>query len=142
MIDAFFGEYRFLSNFWPASVEHDGIRYSSVEHAFQAAKTLDMDERRRVAALPTAKEAKQAGRHLVLRGDWETARLDVMLELVRRKFRHVDLRERLLATADHELVEGNTWNDHFWGVCRGRGENHLGKILMRVRDEITAEIRG
>jgi hypothetical protein len=136
MIDRFFGEYRFLSNFWPVVVEYEGIRYPSTEHAFQAAKTVDQDERRRIAVLPSPRDAKRAGRTVSIRDDWDEIRIDVMLDLVRRKFRHAYLREMLLATGDHELVEGNDWNDFYWGVCRGRGENNLGKILMRVRDEI------
>ncbi len=53
--------------------------------------------------------------------------------------RHFDLREKLLATGDRKLVEGNTWGDTFWGVCRGNGKNHLGKILMKIRAELQAE---
>jgi len=58
-----------------------------------------------------------------------------MLDLVRKKFENPLLRAMLLATEDAVLVEGNTWNDTFWGVCRGRGENWLGRILMQVREE-------
>lgn len=46
------------------------------------------------------------------------------------------LRSQLLSTGTAELVEGNWWNDRYWGVCNGRGENHLGKILMRIREEL------
>jgi len=139
-IDSFSAEYRFLSNFWPAVVEYEGITYPSVEHAYQAAKTLDRRERRRVAAIAEPGDAKRAGRALPnQRPDWEQVKLRVMEECVRYKFtRHAELRQRLLATGDAELIEGNTWNDRFWGVCDGQGENHLGKILMKVR----AELRG
>ena len=63
-----------------------------------------------------------------------------MFKLVQAKFQqHPDLKMRLLATGDAVLVEGNTWNDVVWGVNQnGVGENHLGKILMRIRDEIRA----
>jgi predicted NAD-dependent protein-ADP-ribosyltransferase YbiA (DUF1768 family) len=64
-----------------------------------------------------------------------------MEELVRRKFADPELAEKLLATGDEELVEGNTWNDRFWGVCRGEGRNELGKILMRVRAELRVQSR-
>ena len=49
-----------------------------------------------------------------------------------------DLKQLLLATGDLVLEEGNTWHDTFWGVdARTReGENHLGRILMRVRGEL------
>jgi hypothetical protein len=62
-------------------------------------------------------------------------KLDVMLGLLRRKFTQLDLRRQLLATGDAELIEDNDWGDHFWGVCMGVGENHLGKLLMQVRGE-------
>ena len=47
-----------------------------------------------------------------------------------------ELGNKLLETGNQELVEGNTWGDIFWGVCNGKGQNWLGKILMMVRDEI------
>src|SRR5947208_6749913 len=84
-IAAFQGEYRFLSNFWPAIVEFEGITYPTVEHAYQSAKTLDMTDRKRIAALPTPAEAKQAGRALSLRSDWDTAKFVVMEDCVRYK---------------------------------------------------------
>jgi len=59
-----------------------------------------------------------------------------MLWGVREKFKQEDLKQMLLDTGDQELVEGNTWNDTFWGVCRGEGQNNLGKILMKVRMEL------
>lgn len=62
-----------------------------------------------------------------------------MRTLVREKFRNPLLRAMLLATEDVELVEGNSWNDTFWGVCKGVGLNWLGQILMKVRDECRRE---
>lgn len=136
-IDSFSGTYHFLSNFWPASVEFEGIVYPSVEHAYQAAKTLDVNERRRIAALATPAEAKWAGRASPLRRDWETSKFEVMERCVRYKFtHHADLRAKLLETGDAYLEEGNTWGDRVWGVYQGQGENRLGKILMQVRAEI------
>jgi ribA/ribD-fused uncharacterized protein len=137
-IQTFSGEYRFLSNFWPAVVEYEGITYPSVEHTYQSAKTLEMAERRRIAAIVEPGDAKRAGRALPnQRADWEQVKLRVMEECVRYKFtQHADLREKLLATGDAELIEGNTWGDRFWGVCDGQGENHLGKILMKVRADL------
>jgi ribA/ribD-fused uncharacterized protein len=139
-IAEFQGEYRFLSNFWPAPVEFEGLMYPSAEHAYQAAKTMDVNERKRIAALATPAEAKAAGRALkppLLRADWEEAKFDVMERCVRDKFtRSGDLRAKLLATGDAELEEGNTWGDRVWGVYQGEGENRLGKILMKVREEL------
>lgn len=136
-IAEFQGEYRFLSNFWPAKVVFEGITYPSAEHAYQSAKTLDMDERRRIAALATPEAAKRAGRAVVYRADWEQVKFDVMERCVRDKFtRNADLTAKLLATGDAYLEEGNTWNDQVWGVYQGKGENRLGKVLMKVRDEL------
>jgi ribA/ribD-fused uncharacterized protein len=136
-IGPFAGQYRFLSNFFPVQIRFEGMCYPSVEHAFQAAKTTQPDERQRIRACPTAADAKLMGRNLNLRPNWETMKLGVMEQLLRQKFTtHLGLREHLKATRPHRLVEENTWEDTFWGVCRGQGENHLGQLLMRIRDEL------
>ena len=136
-ITSFEGEYRFLSNFYPAVVVFEGITYPTVEHAYQSAKTLDMNERRRIAAIADPAEAKRAGRALKYRADWEQVKFDVMETCVRYKFtHHIELRKKLLATGDATLEEGNNWGDRIWGVVDGVGENRLGKILMKVRDEL------
>jgi ribA/ribD-fused uncharacterized protein len=139
IITSFTGDYNFLSNFYPCELEMDGRRYPSVEHAFQAAKSADPAERARIAAAPNAGEAKNLGHALALRSDWEQVKVDIMRDLVRQKFScDPDLTERLLATGDAELIEGNTWRDAFWGVYEGRGENWLGRILMEVRRDLAA----
>jgi ribA/ribD-fused uncharacterized protein len=136
MIGPFQGEYRWLSNFWPVLVFWEDILYPSVEHAYQAAKSPLMTERRMIAGLPTAGKAKREGRYLTIRIDWEAVKVDIMLELLRIKFRSSDLKAKLIATGKEELVEVNSWGDTFWGVCNGEGQNQLGKLLMKVREEI------
>ena len=135
-IESFTGKYAFLSNFHPSRVEFEGYTFPSVEHAYQAAKTLDHDERRIFHADISAGQAKRAGRRVKLRADWIDVKLPIMLDLLRKKFSHADLAQQLQATQDAELVEGNYWGDTFWGVCRGEGANHLGRLLMQVRQEI------
>lgn len=136
VIDKFSGDYQFLSNFHPVIVHYEGHAYPSVEHAYQAAKTLNVSLRHPFMKL-TAAQAKRLGRNLNLRPDWEQVKFSIMEVLVREKFTtYSDLQHALLATAPSELIEGNTWGDVYWGVCRGRGENHLGKILMRIRLEL------
>lgn len=142
MIDKFAGSYRWLSNFWSAEVEYEGVRYPTTEHAFQAAKTENLGQRRHVRKADTPKEAKKRGRQVALRSGWESMKDAVMLDLNRQKFRDPDLRAKLLATGDEELVEGNTWGDTYWGVCRGKGKNRLGKILMQIRVELREETNG
>ena len=137
VIEQFDGEHRFLSNFFPAAIVYGRIEYPTVEHAFQAAKTDDRASKLTVAAAPSPGAAKRIGRKVPLRADWEEVKTDIMRTLVRLKFStHQELRERLLATGETELIEGNTWNDTFWGVCKGKGRNWLGKILMEVRKEL------
>lgn len=136
-IDSFQGTYRFLSNFWPASVEFEGMKYPSVEHAYQAAKTFDIILRDKIRHTPSPGATKRLAHTFELRPDWEDIKLMVMLDLLRQKFQHLALQELLLDTENQELVEGNTWGDTFWGVCGERGGyNHLGNLLMQVRKEI------
>lgn len=126
-----------MSNFWPASIVYEGIRYPSVEHAYQAAKTLDKEERHRIAKLPSAGAAKKAGSKIKPRPDWYSVNLQIMEDLIYCKFANDPIiRKFLLDTGDEELVEGNNWGDTFWGVCDGIGKNHLGKILMKVRERL------
>lgn len=139
MIDSFQGSYRFLSNFYDAEVELDGVVYRSTERAYQAAKTFNLQEREAIRLAETDGRAKRLGQKVTLRPDFEQVKVSIMLDLVRQKFtKHPDLTKALLATGDVELVEGNTWGDTFWGVCNGVGQNWLGLCLMMVRNEIRA----
>lgn len=133
-ISGFFGNYRWLSNFWQCFVEYEGVIYPSSEHVFQAAKTLNHSERIKIANFRTPNDAKKYSRTMTLRSDWEDVKLSEMAKIVTAKFQqNTPLIEKLLNTGESELIEENTWGDTFWGVCDGVGENHLGKILMRVR---------
>ena len=130
-IDVFDGQYFFLSNFYPAKVEFGGLTYLSSEAAFQAQKC---PERAKEFINLNPSEAKRLGRKVKLRDGWDNAKGFVMEAICKRKFlQNPDLLEKLLATGDAELIEGNTWNDKYWGVCNGEGENNLGIILMRLR---------
>ena len=133
-VKGFFGEYRFLSNFHMADVWYEGILYPSTEHAYQAAKSLDNDVRLEFLPL-TCSQAKNKGQQIPIREDWDIIKYDVMFAVVFDKFfRHKDVREKLLATGDKYLEETNHWNDIFWGCCDNKGDNNLGKILMKVRE--------
>lgn len=136
MIDQFKGQYRFLSNFYFCFVEHRGLTFCSVENAYQAAKTDNLARAALFDSLAPG-QAKRRGRKLALPPDWGSRKLAIMEELLRRKFHPGStLAQRLLRTGDVPLVEGNTWGDTFWGVCDGVGENHLGRLLMRIRAEL------
>lgn len=137
-VTRFGGAEHFLSNFSESTLPFEAAVYRTVEHAFQAAKSLDPAARRLVAEALTPGEAKRRGRQLALRRDWEEVKLDVMRSCVSAKFNfhRATLGQMLLETGDMPLVEGNHWNDTFWGVCNGRGENWLGRILMEVRETL------
>lgn len=138
VIDSFRGEYGFLSNFWYCKVSLDGLEYSSSEHCYQASKSLYDDDRIRIKKLKTPSEAKTEGSKLELRKDWNDVRLKIMYDVLKSKFTlNADLKKRLLETGDKVLIEGNHWGDKFFGQVNGKGENHLGKLLMRVRAELS-----
>ena len=133
-IESFDNEYRFLSNFWPAKVVLDQVEYPSVENAYQAAKTIEAAARVPFVSCK-AHEAKALGKKLKLRRAWDDVKLGIMKDLVSQKFgQYLPLQKKLFLTTGQDLIEGNTWNDTYWGVCRGKGLNHLGQILMDVRD--------
>ena len=78
-----------------------------------------------------------------MRADWNDIKLDIMKRLNEQKFMIPDLRRKLCDTYPHDLIEGNTWGDTFWGVCDGKGSNHLGKILMAIRMQLMIDdLRG
>jgi len=156
MIDKFEGRWRFLSNFYPCKIEHQGIIYNSVESYYVAMKVNDQqlingvyytpgDFREMIARITNPAEVKKIGSKLKLRAGWDEKKLEVMNRGVRQKFKDETLAELLLSTGDQDLIEGNWWHDKFWGICickkcAGKGENHLGKLLMTIRDEIRTSI--
>lgn len=139
MIDKFRGKYWFLSNFYESSIEDENITYPTVEHYFQAQKTLNREEKLKIAKATKPAKAKKIGRQVNLRKDWEDIKLQVMEKALRLKFQNPDLRKKLITTGDEELVEGNPWGDRYWGVCNGSGKNKLGKLLMKIRKELQDE---
>ena len=137
MIDKFDGEYAFLSNFFEVPVNYNGLLYRNSEAAFQAQKTINQNERLQFVNL-NASHSKRLGRTIELRKDWESIKIRVMYEICLAKFsQNPELAKKLIKTGDNILIEGNTWNDTFWGVCNGEGRNNLGKILMRIRAELS-----
>lgn len=136
MINEFRGKYFFLSNFYNSPIIWNGITYQNNESAFQSAKTLDNETRKQFSKLNPS-EAKKKGRHVKLRQDWEEVKFDIMYDICLAKFtQNEDLKNKLLETGNEYLEEGNTWGDKIWGTVNGVGENNLGKILMKVRNEL------
>jgi ribA/ribD-fused uncharacterized protein len=146
VIDKFEGDYEFLSNFYRQNLPicFEGENYPTVEHAFQAAKTLDKGERTKIRHVTTPGRAKQLGRAVKLRKNWNSIRVVIMLELLRNKFAPEKMANKLRETKNTKLIEGNYWHDNFWGICvcstcwaiKHKKQNILGKLLMQVRSEL------
>ena len=149
MIDKFRGGYEFLRNPYPCEVvlEDDMRIYPSVEHAYQASKTLDLDYRILIQYhRGWLSELKSLGRKAPLRPDWnDELKISIMKDLLEQKWRKSLLKRKLLSTWPHQISEGNNWHDVFWGVCDGTcrqgphkpfGEDHLGKLHMLIRENI------
>lgn len=135
VIDEFDGPHAFLSNFHPVPIRHMGLHFNSVEAAYQASKCDKAADRLLFVTLDPL-PAKRLGRKIENRADWPSLKLGTMRDLLHKKFQFEELKVLLLNTGDAELVEGNSWGDVFWGVCSGIGENHLGRLLMQVRDDL------
>lgn len=135
-ITNFRGKWFFLSNFYETKVTFEGLMYNNAESAFQAMKCRYYDDRIKFLS-KTGAQAKQLGKRIRLRDDWELVKLDYMYKIVKAKFEQNDfIRKQLIDTSDIEIEEHNDWNDTYWGICDERGENHLGKILMLVRNQL------
>jgi N-glycosidase YbiA len=148
MIASFIDEYEFLSNFYvtpkPLRLPRTGLVVWTTEHLYQSYKVTDLKLKYAILQAPTPSAAKKLGRSLPLRPDWEDIKDQVMLVCLDLKFNpetQPELVSKLIATAPETLVEGNTWHDQYWGVCncpkhRSTGENHLGNMLMFVREKL------
>lgn len=140
VIDKFDDNNAFLSNFvyvpggiW---IPNETFRYRDVERAYQASKTFNIEQRIEIRDAATPGKAKRLGRLVTIRSDWDEIKIDVMTDLLCQKFTYPEFKQRLIDTGDAVLIEGNTWNDTFWGMCKGLGENNLGKILMIIRSNL------
>jgi len=139
MIKEFQGEFRFLSNFTDVEIEFEGRTFPSVEHAYMSAKSDDEHWKDFCSQkeIP-AGTVKRKSKNITLVNNWEVKKVDIMKILIRQKFNKQPFKNLLLSTGDQIIQEGNNWNDKFWGVClkTNQGENYLGKIIMKIREEL------
>jgi ribA/ribD-fused uncharacterized protein len=135
--------YGCFSNFSPHGIEIQGTYWATVEHYYQAQKFVGSVEATKIIPLiqaaPSPETAAALGRCPTrqLRPNWDLVKTQVMRQAVFKKFiTHREIREVLLTTGDEVLVE-NSPTDYFWGCGDDKtGQNHLGRILMLVREEI------
>jgi ribA/ribD-fused uncharacterized protein len=134
-IEKFDGEYKFLSNYYDSPIEYEGLKYPTVEHAFQAAKSTDPVVREMIATAATPGNAKSFGKKINLRPDWDKIKQSVMLELLLYKFMSsLTLRQKLHNTGEAFLIECDECS---WMVSQF---NVLGTLLMAVRTLIRLEL--
>jgi ribA/ribD-fused uncharacterized protein len=147
----FFEDYRFLSNFHVCEVLWDGHIWKSSEHAYMASKCLNIRRGTRsgdyyhnhpvwIINGMTCAEVKRWGQTVDLRDGWDDKfKAKMMYSICLDKFtRNPDLRQKLLATEDRELIEANNWGDEYYGynINSKNGKNVLGKILMKIRERL------
>lgn len=139
----FSGAFDPLNNFSAHTVKIWGKTFFTVEHAFHWKKfeTTEPELAQKIMEAGSPWLAKKLSRTSDnKRNDWEDVRVSIMLEIVSAKAeQHQDMREVLLATGKKTIVE-NSPVDGFWGCGEdGKGENQMGKVLMRVREDIRRE---
>lgn len=131
-----------FDNFAPFQVSWRGKLYPTSEHAYQAAHFFEtnpeLSERIRLAKSPReASDMANENAHLE-DPDWQSKKLEIMREIVRTKLeQHPYVRQILMESGDRPIVEMND-ADEFWGWGKTHdGQNHLGKIWMELREQIS-----
>lgn len=132
-ISKFTGKYAFLADDFPCEIVFEGDKYPSVLHAFCASKTESKERRLQIAQMTDEREIKQFSNQETLGWKWTRKKLKIKYDLLVQKFGSEDLTHKLLQTADAELVSTNAYFDRYWGVYKGKGDNHNGKLLMKLR---------
>lgn len=128
-------DFAFLSNMFPCKIIYKDLHFQSSESLYQAAKCKDKSLISNFCNLDGYR-AKKLGRKVQLIDNWEQIKIDVMRKCVYLKFTQNPILLQKLKKVKGLISEENTWNDTFWGICNGEGENHLGKILMEFRDSL------
>lgn len=152
------GEYRNFSNGSQHPIDMDGEKFATVEHYFQAMKAKEFKDDEVYAKIlksKTPKAAKAAGKKVknFVQEVWDAKRDEIMEKAVRAKFvQHPELRKELMATDDKLIGEADPRNT-YWGIgtsmdlekakspSKWRGQNKLGKILMKLRNTFNSEAK-
>lgn len=138
-IKSFNGRYKFLSNFFEYPMICGQNTWKTAEHWYQAIKVEEEKDFVQIRDCDSPKTAKELGNTCKRWGYWHVIKLHYMEMILKRKFSIPKLADKLLSTKEIYLENCNNDNDVFWGTVNGIGENHLGKILMKIREEIEKE---
>ena len=138
-----------FSNFLPFDKPfvYLGISYPTVEHYYQAMKTLDKKDRKRISLCSTPGQAKKLGNQVHLRKFWDSHKLAYMETALKYKFNEGTTWHKKLIESSGDLIEWNCWHDNYWGNCYCpkcisiRGQNYLGIILMKLRSQLKRKLR-
>lgn len=127
-----------FSNMIPSPIFIGGSdwEWPSVENYYQAMKS-EAPEIQQMIKEATPQMAKQLGKRIALRPDWELIKEDKMKYGLLIKFQQSPWYEALMATGDTQIIEWNNWGDKYWGAdhLTGKGLNRLGCLLMQLRAE-------
>jgi ribA/ribD-fused uncharacterized protein len=132
-------EFYVFNNFSAHAIEFRGRVYPTCEHAYQAAKCTDPEGQEAIRHARSPLEAKRLANvtYKAARDpDWGNKKVAVVEEILRAKLaQHPEAQDALRASADEEIVEDSP-TDYFWGTgADGSGQNVLGKLWMKIRDE-------
>lgn len=137
-------EFYCLDNFSSFKVKYKGFIYPTVEHAYQASKFMKTDNElvKQIQECFSAHEAQKIAKANKdkQRSDWDEVKLSIMEDLLRLKLdQNPYVKKKLLQTADYKIVEDSP-KDSYYGCGKQRnGLNQLGKLWMRLREEMIAE---
>lgn len=131
-----------FSNFslHPVKTEKGVFLFS--EAAFQSYKDPDNEEYiKQLQNISKPVDARRLGRKCLMRKDWDNVKLEYMLHVLRLKIdQNNEIKENLMNSGMRYIFESNK-NDCYWGMGEdGKGNNYLGKLLMKIREEIFLEI--
>ena len=158
-------EFGYLSNFHVLKnkIHYLGYDYISVEAGYMAQKCDDIAWKQYCSTISphgnAQSEMKKAAYKVDLVKGFRDKQLKIMLDLLRLKFKNnPELANKLVATYPRMIMEGNVWNDRYWGASIPKqnsldnveleklyakfpqyfyiGQNYLGRLLMKVRDEL------
>lgn len=127
----------FFSAVFPLTLQCGTFTFSSAEAAYQCLKQPRLTKAKvALFQVMTPSTAKQYGQTIPLRADWEHVKIAAMQYVLEAKFTNQSMRTALLNTNDEPLIHLSPW-DRYWGVDNmGNGENHLGRLLMDLRERI------